>query len=591
MLCYILCSCSDVARELLDADPSTLESTTRKIRHLCYQELQLAAVSGCMLSDGRLRACLIMAASLIRLDIQELEGLNSMIKLAVARSKNNRLTLQLLTSRVCTRKIVSLYTAGAIKYKAIIPAAAALAKSAFLYHGAHRELLDDTERWQPCTEAKMVGGDPHVYDPALAHTPEQIWAAKYNKMFMRQVRAHEKNSRLSRDTVFALLLPPAQQHLPPDVWIVICVTRSQAMMLQASRSRDRDGTFSLDGKEHDFVFSTSLLASLSERVAEAAKSDTRSRLKLHSQVLQVLEPESLQSATVSFQLHGEPKPVAELRARYARKTAEEEPEHPLEDNDSQLEELDDGDDDEEGEDDLPAGDASPEADNEALMRALHGWDDGDSGDDKCDEGGGTDCCSDVDIDDDQDDVAELDDLNIKLLAAATSQQSEAEAAQLNAKVEHVAEASATSCALSPVDAETEALLQEFLLSAQHMHEHTAAQPSSDPSASSSDPAPVSADPQQRLGTVSSFAVSKRSSARFCESWKLASADSVAALIHRHENSSRSLGDDRHLDAMMRCKFEEVCGKFASSSSHLRQIVIRPDCMNGMLCMLTVYSLS
>ena len=176
-----------------------------------------------------------------------------MIKLAVARSKNNRLTLQLLTSRVCTSKIVSLYTAGAINYKAIIPAAATLAKSALSYHGAHRELLDDTERWQPCTEAKMLGGDPHVYDPALAHTPEQIWAAKYNKMFMRQVRAHEKNSRLSRDTVFALLLPPAQQQLSPaDVWIVICVTRSQAMMLQASRSHD--GTFRLDGKEHNLCF-------------------------------------------------------------------------------------------------------------------------------------------------------------------------------------------------------------------------------------------------------------------------------------------------------------------------------------------------
>lgn len=567
MLRYILC-CPDVARELLDADPSTLESTTRKIRHLCYQELQVAAVSGCMLSDGRLRACLLMAASLIRLDIQELEGLNSMIKLAVARSKNNRLTLQLLTSRVCARKIVSLYTAGAIKYKAIIPAAAALAKSAFLYHGAHRELLEDTERWQSCSEAKMVGGDPHVYDPAIAHTPEQIWAAKYNKMFMRQVRAHEKDSRLSRDTVFALLLPPAQQHLPPDVWVVICVTRSQAMMLKAFRSRD--GTFSLDGKEHKFVFSTSLIASLSERVADAAKSraDTRSRLNLHSQVLQALETESSHAATVSFQLQGEPKQVAELRARYQRKTAEES-EQPLavEDSDIQYEELDDGDgdDDEDYEDDLPAGDASPEADNEALMRALHGWDDGDSGDDKCDEGGGTDCCSDGDIDDDQDDVAELDDLNIKLLAAATSQQSEAEAAQLNAKVEHVAGASVTSCTLSPVDAETEAVLQEFLLSAHHMHEHPAAQPSSNPSASSSDSAPVSAGPKQRLGTASS-AFSKQSAARFCESWKLASEDSVAALTHRHKNSSRALGDNRHLDAMTHCQVREICKKFVSSSS-------------------------
>ena len=512
----------------------------------------MTAVNGCMLADGRLRACLILAASLIRLDIQELEGLNSMIKLAVARSKNNRLTLQLLTSRVCTRKIVSLYTAGAIKYKAIIPAAAALAKSAFLYHGAHRELLDDTERWQQCSEAKMVAGDPHVYDPAVAHTPAQIWAAKYNTLFMRQVRAHEKHSSLSRDTVFALLLPPAQQLLP-DVWIVICVTRSQAMMLQASRAHD--GTFSLGDKETNFMFSTSLIASLSERVADAAES-RGSALKLHSQVLQVLETDPSESSTVSFQLQGEPKQVAQLRARYQRNTAEKsEQPFAVEDDDIQLEELDDGEHDGEYENDesdvsVSAGDA--EADNEALMRSLHGWDDGDSGDNECDEHGEADCCSNdgIDIDDDQDDdVAKLDDLNIKLLAAATGQQSEAEAAQLNAKVEHVAGASVTSCTLSPVDAETEAILQEFLLSAHHMHEHPAARPSNNSCASFS--AAESGNPQQRLGTASSSsAFSNQSVVRFCESWKLASEASVAALTHRHENSSRSLGDNRHLDTML-----------------------------------------
>ena len=111
----------------------------------------------------------------------------------------------------------------------------------------------------------------------------------------------------------------------------------------------------------------------------------------------------------------------------------------MEDDDIQLEELDDGEHDGEYENDesdvsVSAGDA--EADNEALMRSLHGWDDGDSGDNECDEHGEADCCSNdgIDIDDDQDDdVAKLDDLNIKLLAAATGQQSEAEAAQFECK--------------------------------------------------------------------------------------------------------------------------------------------------------------
>ena len=86
-----------------------------------------------------------MAAGLIRLDIQELEGLNSMVKLAVARSNNNRITLELLTARVCTRKVLALHTEGAIRYKSVVPCAASLARSAYLHYGSHldSDLLRD----------------------------------------------------------------------------------------------------------------------------------------------------------------------------------------------------------------------------------------------------------------------------------------------------------------------------------------------------------------------------------------------------------------------------------------------------------------
>ena len=92
------------------------------------------------------RAALLLSGCLIRLDIQELEGPNSMVKVAVARAGNNQINLDLLSARVCTRKWLGVHSVGTIRYKDIVPVAASFARSAFLQYGAHKTLLDDETR-------------------------------------------------------------------------------------------------------------------------------------------------------------------------------------------------------------------------------------------------------------------------------------------------------------------------------------------------------------------------------------------------------------------------------------------------------------
>ncbi|CAE7837479.1 unnamed protein product [Symbiodinium sp. CCMP2592] len=210
-----------VARELLDSSEQVLECTTRKIRTSCWAELEEVAVTGRLRMNGRLRASLLLSASMLRLDVQELESLNSMVKHQVARSGNNRITLELLSSRVLTRKLLALHAVG-WRYKDVVPVAAAFAKSAYLQHGPHKEYLADEARWHTCGEARLTPADPAVYNPAARPTPEHSWALKYNATFMKAVRAHNKDHS---DTWIALLVPTSLccDHQPAEQQVAVAM--------------------------------------------------------------------------------------------------------------------------------------------------------------------------------------------------------------------------------------------------------------------------------------------------------------------------------------------------------------------------------
>lgn len=138
-----------VAYDLLHADEHSLELNARKIRALCMHELEVIAVTGMTEPAGRLRACLIQSALLIKLDTQELESFNSILKITIARGGNNRMSLELLCARACLRKIVAMGTGCATRVKELKPFAASLARSVYLYYNSRQEVLQDSERWRP----------------------------------------------------------------------------------------------------------------------------------------------------------------------------------------------------------------------------------------------------------------------------------------------------------------------------------------------------------------------------------------------------------------------------------------------------------
>ena len=543
---FVVCTVSpeDIARQLLDANRASLESTTRKIVQLCTHELEVMAVNGCMHGDGRLRACLILAASLIHLDIQEVEGLNSMIKMAVHRSNNNRLTLQLLTSRVCLRKLISLHTAGASstgRYKDVVPAAAALARSAFLYNDIGQELVADSERWQACQEVPLVRGDPAVYNPELVPKPAHLWAMKYNTQFMRQVKAHQKDPGRSRDSMLALVIPAvgyctaSECDSRLDMWVVCGVTRSQAMLLKVCHLQGDGGTVSIDTSS-SFEFSVELIASTYSRVETDAKARKMQRLTIYSQVLRVMDSRPNTNAVgTCLKLEGDPVPVCELRARYQRKEGA-----------CEAALLNDGSD---SDDEGNAGGVNP-MDNEDMMRMLHGLDDlpEASGDDKANE----DASDDASEADDEDmrglrGLSQLDDLNIKLAATAVNQQSAADSEHLHARVAGRVSLASDVSPLCPVDEETEAILQEVLLSSEQTLSTVAqSQNRSDTQAHGTESSHASADVKMQGCTSAGPASAMADLDMFCEGWKKAARASCNALVFRDKSSSRSLGDGSSL---------------------------------------------
>ena len=509
-----------VARELLDADISSLESTTRKFRETCQVELQATAVTGCVRLDGRIRGCLILAAGLIRLDIQELEGLNSMVKVAVARSNNNRITLELLTARVCTRKLLALHTDGAIRYKSVIPCAASLARSAYLHYGNHLDLLKDTSRWETCRDGNLYAGDPTIYNPAWQTTAEHKWAMKYNSQLMKRVRTHDKDRLRLKDSVLSLLIPgPAAQvdadNPASELWICCGVTRSQTMMLNTD-----SGTFML---------SVALIASLYKQVESAEK---HIKLKLHTQVMKP-------SGGV-LRRHGEASLLCQLRGRYKRDAVSRDETGVLADGDGEEEDMG-GENDEE----VRQVDDLQNMSKDDELRMLMGWEDDLSNDD-CEPGNDDNACSDVGSEDEH--MCELESLNVKMAISAANQQSEADFEGCTDRIAEDCDClkGTLFSTLSPVEAETEAYLQEVLLSRHHMH------------AEQGDGAPLptaSVPPKDTvsIGHHDSFRPLFKPAASavddFRATWRHCFQDACKALQHMHENSKRQPGDNGSLDAI------------------------------------------
>lgn len=222
-----------IARELLDADPGDLDATSRKVRQRCMSELEIAAVSGCIDPSGCLRASLILAATLIKLDIQELESINSMVKICVARSGNNSISLELLSSRIGIRKTIMSLSGNCSKFAVLTQCAASLARACFLHFEKHKAIESVSTRWRTPSEIVISTPDVSKFNPALLPNRKQRWAHKYAKSFTKVARKHLSTSNAQHVLVMVLpTSPTSTDSNNPGVqkWALCEITRSHAMM-------------------------------------------------------------------------------------------------------------------------------------------------------------------------------------------------------------------------------------------------------------------------------------------------------------------------------------------------------------------------
>jgi len=176
----------------------------------------------------------------LEIDSGELESLNSMIKSAMGLANNTNMSLELLSARVNTRKTLMMSARsqggrGKNTLAELKPIAMSLARSSTLYQGFERQALDDVERWAPATPVNFNVHKPETYNPGVSLSAAQLWAIKYNKLFMKAARHHHKRNQNA--FVFGMVLK-FNTHTSGHVVAELMGRTCQTLALHPVMSRD-----------------------------------------------------------------------------------------------------------------------------------------------------------------------------------------------------------------------------------------------------------------------------------------------------------------------------------------------------------------
>ena len=180
----------NIAKQLLESQDNMLDGTTRKIRMLCKGELQHVAATGMFVRGSLLHGILSMSGLRLKLDSGELESVNSQIKTTIEQG-STQMSLELLSSRVNTRKTITMSASGNTKLKIVKPIAQKLASASPLYQGLEDPILLDSDRWAPPPPLHM---SPHKPDVCEQLDNEHKWALKYNSLLMKALRHHHQKT-------------------------------------------------------------------------------------------------------------------------------------------------------------------------------------------------------------------------------------------------------------------------------------------------------------------------------------------------------------------------------------------------------------
>ena len=184
----------NIAAQLLREADANLECTTLKIKKRCRQELEDIQETGQLKPGTCLHGILAMTALQVKLDSGALESLNSMIKVSMAQANNSNMSLELLSSRVNTRKTVTMLSGGSTRLKDVKPVAEEFARSSILYQGKENEVLSEPFRWSPPEPKTLPEGNVQKHNPALVMSSLEKYAVRFHSQLVKQFHAARSES-------------------------------------------------------------------------------------------------------------------------------------------------------------------------------------------------------------------------------------------------------------------------------------------------------------------------------------------------------------------------------------------------------------
>lgn len=169
----------EIAQEMLDTPLTELDVNTRKIRQMCYPDVVIAATQGTnsLMLDTILRTI----GQRLQPDVQDVEGINSLLKMMGKRSPN--MSAALLSSRVAIKKSigktdrVSRWTQVKGTAGQVIQAATSAASLAqeMVKDSSHERFMAPPPLEDLPTDASTKKAMARMF-PWLRHSDAQVWA-------------------------------------------------------------------------------------------------------------------------------------------------------------------------------------------------------------------------------------------------------------------------------------------------------------------------------------------------------------------------------------------------------------------------------
>ena len=241
-----------------------------------------------------------MVAAHMKLDAGALESLNSMIKSSMATANNSNTSLELLSSRVNSRKTISMETAGKTRLQDVRPIAERLARTSVLYQGREEEVLRADMRWAPPGPKAILPNEPQKYAPALLMSAaERACVSKQTKL-LKALREHRDAGPVGSCNLFGVgFWPRAHDGCAPTVYLLGELSgRSCALSLLQRSTVDNQEIYSLSA-ELPFVSGIKAIASARTAARQAMCTLSFARTSpVQAQALAALELKIVKSTEV-----------------------------------------------------------------------------------------------------------------------------------------------------------------------------------------------------------------------------------------------------------------------------------------------------